>query len=139
MLSIITICVSWILDPLAEAAEKLCALTDKLAAMEPLVAANAEKAEMNRKRHQNVDISFNKLCPLIDEIYDTTSAEAPGGTAYDCCYESFKEDGNSNGKIGQAMMCLPSSFLSLVPSFPSTSRGHCASTCGALPEEFAGK
>ena len=34
---------------MAEAAEKLCALTDKLAAMEPLVAANAEKAEMNRK------------------------------------------------------------------------------------------
>ena len=118
--------------------EKLCELTDKLAAMEAAVAANTEKAEMNRKRHQNVDLSFNKLCPLIDEVFDVASA--PGGTRYDCCYESFKEDGNADGKVGQAMICMVDSFLGLIPSppFEQTATGHCSTTCGALPPEFAG-
>ena len=109
--------------------------------MEPQVALNTEKAEMNRKRHQNVDISFNKLCPLIDEIYDNGDDNAPGGISYDCCYESFKEDGNAEGKIGQAMMCVTNQFLGWFPDppFPQSLPGHCASTCGALPDEFAGK
>ena len=109
--------------------------------MEQQVALNTEKAEMNRKRHQNVDISFNKLYPLIDEIFDNGDANAPGGVSYDCCYESFKEDGNAEGKIGQAMMCLTNSFLDALP-FPliqQSSTGSCATSCGALPAEFAGK
>ena len=88
------------LDPVAEATEKLRALMERLNAIEPQVTDNTEKAEMNRKRHQNVDITFNKLCPLIDAVFDVESSNAPGKVSYDCCYESFNENENADGKVG---------------------------------------
>ena len=123
-------------DRLAEAMKKFSSLTDKLTALETQVAANTEKAEMNRKGHQNVDLTFNKLCPLIDEVFDVESA--PGGDRYDCCYESFKEDGNSDGKVGQAMVCMLDSFLGLTPNppFPQNTTGYRQTTCGDLPSEY---
>ena len=112
---------------------------EKYEAMKIQADLNAKQAEMNRRRHQNVDITFNKLCPLIDEVFDVANANAPGGVSYDCCYESFKEEGNANGKIGQSLMCQQNALLNFIPYFPQSATGHCALTCGDLPAQFAGK
>ena len=121
---------------MADAVEKLCALMEKYETIRSRVYANAETANMNKRRHQNVDLNFNKLCPLIDEIYDVTSP--PGGKSYDCCYESFKEGGNAKGRIGQSLMCQQNVLLSLAPIFPQTPTGFCATTCENIPVEGSG-
>ena len=121
---------------MADAVEKLCVLMEKYDTIKSHVYANAEKANMNKRRHQNVDLNFNKLCPLIDEIYDVTSP--PGGKSYDCCYESFKEGDNAKGRIGQSLMCQQNVLLSLAPIFPQTPTGFCATTCENIPVEGSG-
>ena len=121
---------------MADAVEKLCVLMEKYDTIKSHVYANAEKANMNKRRHQNVDLNFNKLCPLIDEIYDVTSP--PGGKSYDCCYESFKEGGNAKGRIGQSLMCQQNVLLNLAPIFPQTPTGFCATTCENIPVEGSG-
>ena len=118
------------LDSLTEVMERLNNLTEEVKQLKVSSSDNAVLAEENRKRHENVDISMRRLCPLIDEIFDVASP--PGGTRYDCCYEEYT---GTPGKIGNAMMCMTESFLGISNNapFPRTSTGRCASTCGYLP------
>ena len=55
---------------------------------------------VDRKRHENVDYTFQYLCPLLDKIFDTS--DAPGGTQYDCCYQEYT---GTTGSIGEVFMC----------------------------------
>ena len=88
---------------------------------------------MNERRHTNIDGNFRQLCPLIDTIFDHSTA--PGGVQYDCCQEDFS---GTPGQIGEALMCLPQTSLDLLnPSpFTTTDRGVCAKSCGFLPLEL---
>lgn len=118
------------LEALAQKVEVLEAFTKRIEAVEACCSTNNASIQENRKRHENIDISFNGLCLLIDKIFDVASP--PGGTRYDCCYESYT--GTIN-QIGNAMLCLPESFLGISPNppFPQTGTGACASSCGNLP------
>ena len=113
--------------------EKVANLTEEVKQLKACCSANAALAEENRKRHENVDVSFRFLCPLIDEIFDVASP--PGGVRYDCCYESYT---GTPGQIGNAMICVLDAFLGISPNppFPQSDTGFCASTCGGLPIEF---
>ena len=115
---------------LTEIMEKLENLTKRIEDLEACCSAHNASIAENTRRHENVDISFNKLCPLIDEIFDVASA--PGGTQYDCCYEAYT---GTTSQIGGAMICVSSAFLGISPNppFPQTATGACASTCGNLP------
>ena len=86
-------------------------------------------AEENRKRLENVDHSFERLCPLLDKIYDVGSA--PGGKRYDCCYEPYS---GTTGRIGNGMICMEDSSLSLIPDppFNQTETGVCSNNCGTV-------
>ena len=99
--------------------------------LEACCTENKEAIEQNTKRHENVDLSFNKLCPLIDEIFDVASP--PGSTKYDCCHESYT---GTAGQIGNAMLCTSESFLTLSGIYPTTATGTCATTCGSLPSNL---
>ena len=103
----------------------------RMDAIEATVVNITDTAEMNRKRHENVDYTLGKLCPLIDTIFDTS--DAPGHVQYDCCYESHSDSGEH--LVGQAMVCKLQSGLTQAanPEYPVTDRGTCASTCGDLP------
>ena len=84
-------------------------------------------AEENRKRHENVDLSFAHLCPLLDVIFDVSSP--PGGSRYDCCHERYS---GTPGQIGNAMICTLDGYLALSQVFPQSETRSCASTCGDL-------
>ena len=120
-------------DSLTDVLEKLCNLTERMETLETTVESIIEVAEMNKKRHTNVDYSFKKLCPIIDLIFDTS--DAPGHVQYDCCYESHSESGTHT--VGQAMVCKLQSSLAQAtdPEYPTTDRGVCADTCGDLPPQ----
>ena len=112
--------------------ENICDLVERMEPLETNVSTNAATIEMNKKRHENADLTFAKLCPLIDQIYDT-SDNPPGGIHYDCCKADYT---GTTGNIGGGMVCLANSFLSLpflVQPFSVTDQGICASTCGTLP------
>ena len=115
---------------LEEIMEKLENMTKRIEELEACCSAHNASIQENTRRHENVDISFNKLCPLIDEIFDVASP--PGSTRYDCCYESYT---GTTSQIGGAMLCVSEAFLGISPNppFPQTGTGTCASTCGNLP------
>ena len=110
---------------LADLLYKIRNLTKRLEDLESCCAAHNSSIEQNRKRHENVDQSLEKLCPLIDQIFDTSSA--PGGQKYDCCHEAHNET-----TIGNSMFCTIESFLTKVPIYPTTPEGVCATTCGGF-------
>ena len=116
---------------LEELMEKIENLTKRVEEMEACCAAHDLSIEKNTKRHENVDLSLNNLCPLIDEIFDV--ANAPGGTKYDCCHEFYS---GTPGQIGNALFCTTESFLDVTGLFPTTPTGFCATTCGALPQNL---
>ena len=119
--------------------EKLANLTDEMRQSKvnvALVANLTEElkqskalAEENRKRLENVDHSFERLCPLFDKIYDVASA--PGGKQYDCCYEPYS---GATGRIGNGMACMEDSVLGLTPDppFNLTETGVCSNNCGTV-------
>ena len=111
-----------------ELMEKIDNLTKRVEDLEACCTAHNKSIEENKKRHENVDLSFNKLCPLIDEIFDV--ANPPGSTKYDCCHEFYS---GTPGQIGNAFLCTSESFLTLSGIYPTSPTGTCASTCGALP------
>ena len=124
------------LQPMTDAADlldKIANLTKRVEDLEACCTANKAAIEQNTKRHENVDLSFNKLCPLIDEIFD--GASPPGGTKYDCCHEFYT---GTSGQIGNAMLCTSESFLALAGTYPTTDTGFCATTCGNLPINLEG-
>ena len=108
--------------------DKIADLTKRVEDLEDGCAANNKAIEQNTKRHENVDLSLAKLCPLIDEIFD--AANPPGGAKYDCCHEFYT---GKSGQIGNAMFCTLESFLTLTKLYPTSSTGHCATTCGNIP------
>ena len=112
---------------------KIEEVSQKIAALEELHNNNTALITMNEKRHQNTDQTFRSLCPLIDTIFDVSTA--PMNVQYDCCHESFT---GTTGQIGGAMMCITQSYLTLInpAPFSQTGRGACDTTCGNLPEEF---
>ena len=114
--------------------DTICSLAERLETLKANVSSNAETIEMNRKRHENADLTFTKLCPLIDQIYDTTSA--PGGVHYDCCKAEYTGDASSTGSIGGGMTCLSNSYLTspfFTAPYPVSAQGSCADTCASLP------
>ena len=112
---------------LEELIEKVANLTRRVEDLEACCAAHNQSIQENIKRHENVDLSLHKLCPLIDEIFDV--ANAPGGTKYDCCHESYT---GTPGQIGNVMLCTTESFLNLTGLYPTSVTGTCATTCGSL-------
>ena len=118
---------------LADLLYKIENLTKRVEDLEACCAAHNTSIEQNTKRHENVDLSLKKLCPLIDQIFDSSSA--PGGTKYDCCHEDYS---GTSGQIGNAMLCTTESFLTLTGLYPTTGQGTCATTCGSLPANFEG-
>ena len=115
---------------------KIEEVTIKIEALIEAHENNTATISMNEKRHQNTDNSFKKLCPLIDRIFDNSSA--PGGVQYDCCHEEFT---GTPGQIGGAMICLTQTLLthssetSTAP-FAFTDIGKCDTTCGSFPNEY---
>ena len=117
----------------ADLLEKIANLTYRVEDLEACCTANKAVIEQNTKRHENVDLSLSKLCPLIDEIFDGDSP--PGGTKYDCCHETYT---GTSGQIGNAMLCTIESFLDLTGIYPTTGTGICATTCGQIPINLEG-
>ena len=64
--------------------EKIDNLTKRVEDLEACCTAHNKSIEENKKRHENVDLSFNKLCPLIDEIFDVVS-KVPSGLMCEAC------------------------------------------------------
>ena len=114
--------------------EKVANLTKRIEDLEACCAAHNQSIQENIKRHENVDLSLNKLCPLIDELFDV--ADAPGGVKYDCCHEFYS---GTPGQIGNAMLCTTESFLDITGLFPTTATGTCATTCGSFPQNLKSK
>merc|ERR1712133_250878 len=108
---------------LEELMEKIENLTKRVEESEACCAAHNQLIEQNTKRHENVDLSLDKLCPLIDEIFD--GSNPPGGTKYDCCHEFYT---GTSGQIGNAMLCTTESFLTVTGMYPTTGTGTCATT-----------
>ena len=117
----------------ADLLDKIANLTKRVEDLEACCTANKAAIEQNTKRHENVDLSLAKLCPLIDEIFD--GASPPGGTKYDCCHEFYT---GTSGQIGNAMLCTTESFLTVTGMYPTTGTGTCATTCGQIPINFEG-
>ena len=111
-----------------ELMEKIDNLTKRVEDLEACCTANNRSIQENTKRHENVDLSFNKLCPLIDQIFDV--ANPPGNTKYDCCHEFYS---GAPDQIGNAFLCTTESFLELSGIYPTSPAGTCATTCGSLP------
>lgn len=112
---------------------KIEEVTMKIEALIEVHENNTATISMNEKRHQNTDNSFKQLCPLIDSIFDDSSA--PGDVQYDCCHEEFS---GTPGQIGGAMICLAETLLSEAgtPPFAVTDRARCDTTCGSFPSEY---
>ena len=117
----------------ADLLDKIANLTKRVEDLEACCTTNTAAIDQNTKRHENVDLSLNKLCPLIDEIFD--GASPPGGTKYDCCHEFYT---GTPGQIGNAMFCTTESTLTLTGIFPTTNTGFCATTCGQFAINLEG-
>ena len=108
--------------------DTIAKLTKRVEDLEASSAANNKAIEQNTKRHENVNFSLNKLCPLIDEIFYANNH--PGSTRYDRCHEFYT---GTQCQIGNAMLCTSESFLSVAGLYPTSSTGFCATTCGKIP------
>ena len=116
--------------------EKICNLTERLEVLKEVVANNTQLSEVNKKRHENTDLTFKKLCPMIDELFDTASP--PNGNQLDCCHEDFS---GTDGQVGQVMTCVEHDLLSTlelwgIAPFELTGQKECADTCGSITDNL---
>ena len=70
---------------LTDLLDKIADLTKRVEDLEDCCSAHNKVMEQKTKRHENVVISFNGLCPLIDEIFD--AANPPSGAKYECYHD----------------------------------------------------